>query len=242
MPFQESSHFSPPECWKEGSLPEASVSNAMTWILGRIINFVTSGDSLDPLDFSSPMGRQSLLSVSQETLLERWCLLDHDLRRWYHSRLPTLNPCARSKLTTQDTVFERIWYTIPMCAAAMQSYHMARILLLMNRPQESTAVRSTVTARLKSYRDTERQVLNHGREICGISLSMPPESVRVHSLQPLFVAGQCFNSPYERQIVLDLLVGVERDLGWASKYYVDKLREEWRQADETSDGPEHTFS
>ena len=60
---------------------------------------------------------------------------------------------------------------------------------------------------------------------------MPPESVRVHSLQPLFVAGQCFSSFYARRIVLDLLVRVEKDLGWASTYYVDKLREEWQQVD-----------
>lgn len=236
MPVQELSHFSPPEHWTEGSPPEESVSNAMTWILGRIINFITAGDSLDPLEFSSPAGRQTMFSVPQESLLERWCVLEHDLTRWYQSRPPALDPCARSKLPSQDyhhpadeAPFERIWYTVPMCAAAMQSYHMACILLLMNRPQESTAVRSTVTARLTSYRDTERHVLDHGREICGISLSMPPESVRVHSLQPLFVAGQCFSSSYKRRVVLDLLVDVERDLGWASKYYVNKLHEEWCQ-------------
>ena len=239
MSIQELSHFSPPEQWTDGSQAEESVSNAMTWILGRIINFITAGDSLDPFDFSSPTGRQSMFSVSQESLLQRWSLLEHDLTRWYQSRPSTLEPCARTTFHTRDyratdedeTPFERIWYIIPMCAAAMQSYHMARILLLMNRPQESTAIRSTVTARLTSYRDTERRVLHHGREICGISLSMPPESVRVHSLQPLFVAGQCFSSFYARRIVLDLLVRVEKDLGWASTYYVDKLREEWQQVD-----------
>lgn len=239
MSVQELSHFSPPEHWIGGSQSEDSVSNAMTWILGRIINFITAGDSLDPFDFSFPTDRQSMFSVPQESLLQRWSLLEHDLTRWYQSRPSTLEPCARTNSHTRDhhptdedeTPFERIWHTIPMCAAAMQSYHMARILLLMNRPQVSTAIRSTVTARLTSYRDTERQVLHHGREICGISLSMPPESVRVHSLQPLFVAGQCFSSLYARRIVLGLLVGVERDLGWASAYYVNKLREEWQQVD-----------
>ncbi|KAE8151904.1 hypothetical protein BDV25DRAFT_171028 [Aspergillus avenaceus] len=233
MSKQELSHFSPPEIWREGSSPEESVSNAMTWILGRIINYITSGDSLNPLDFSRPTRRQAFFSVSQEALLERWCLLNTDLRRWYQSRPPTFNPSARSRITAADgcssdvaAAFERTWYNVPMCAAAMQSYYMGRILLLMNRPQESTAIRSTVASRLKCYQDTERHVLNHSRQICGISLSMPPEAVRIHSLQPLYVAGQCFSRPHERQTVLDLLLGVERDLGWTVTYYVNKLRED----------------
>ncbi|KAF9893503.1 hypothetical protein FE257_010815 [Aspergillus nanangensis] len=233
------SHFSPPSDWTEGPLPEESASNAVTWILGRIINFITSGDSLDPHEFSSPAARQALFPVPQETLLRRWNLLNTDLQRWYQSRPQTFSPCARSTIGSEPA-FERIWYTVPMCAAAMQSYHMGRILLLMNRPQESTAVRSTVASRLKSYQETGVYVLSHSREICGISLSMPPESVRIHSLQPLFIAGQCLSSPHERQVVLDLLRGVDKDLGWASAYYVDKLHEEWRRVDEVSDLAEYS--
>lgn len=38
-----------------------------------------------------------------------------------------------------------------MCASTMQNYHMAQILLLTNKPHESTARKTTVTQRLRSY-------------------------------------------------------------------------------------------
>ena len=110
----------------------------------------------------------------------------------------------------------------------MQSYHMARILLLVNKPQESTAIRSTVTARLRSYRIIQEEVRYHSQEICAISLSSPPDAVRIQSLQPLFVAGQCLSEAVDRQTVRDLLKGIQNDLGWATEYRIRKLDEEWK--------------
>lgn len=157
-----------------------------------------------------------------------------ELQRWYESLPPTFAPSARTKYTTSteggENVkdMEMIWYDIPMCAATMQSYHMACILLLVNRPQESTAIRSTVSARLRSYRLIQREVLRHGKEICGISLSDPPDAVRIHSVQPLFVAGQSFHERLEQELVLKLLSDIETELGWATNYQVRKLTDEWK--------------
>lgn len=110
---------------------------------------------------------------------------------------------------------------------------MACILLLVNRPQESTAIRSTVSARLRSYRLIQREVLRHGKEICGISLAEPPDAVRIHSVQPLFVAGQSFYEREEQELVLELLSSIEIELGWGTKYQVQKLTDEWKvNADE----------
>ena len=47
----------------------------------------------------------------------------------------------------------------------MQQYHMARILLLVNKPHETTMRRSTVTSRLKSYRSIDEEVISHCYEI-----------------------------------------------------------------------------
>lgn len=114
---------------------------------------------------------------------------------------------------------------------------MACILLLVNRPQESTAIRSTVSARLRSYRLIQREVRRHAREICGISLAEPPDAVRVHSVQPLFVAGQSFHERGEQELVLKLLSGIEIDLGWGTKYQIQKLTDEWKvNADECEEG------
>lgn len=112
-------------------------------------------------------------------------------------------------------------------ALAMQFYHMARILLLINKPHETTAGRSTIAERLRSYRDIESEIRHHSCEIVGIALSQPEDSVRIHQLQPLFVAGQCFTKATERRIVLDLLRDIERDLGFATEYRIKQLLKQW---------------
>jgi hypothetical protein len=111
---------------------------------------------------------------------------------------------------------------------------MARILLLINKPHESTAKRISVTNRLKSYPSIETEIRFHSHEICGISLSRPEASVRIHSIQPLFVSGQCLTEPRERRTVLHLLKRIESDLGWATEYRVKQLLNEW-EWDETDD-------
>ena len=113
----------------------------------------------------------------------------------------------------------------------MQHYHMARILLLVNKPHTSTGRRGTIANRLHSYRSIESDIRYHSREILGISLSRPDGSVRIHSLQPLFVSGQCLTDTCERRIVIRLLRGVETDLGWATEYRVNQLLREWGWGD-----------
>jgi len=47
----------------------------------------------------------------------------------------------------------------------------------------------------------------------GIGLSRPEATVRVHAVQPLFVAGQYLEHHSERKVVLDLLRRIEDDTG-----------------------------
>jgi hypothetical protein len=127
-----------------------------------------------------------------------------------------------------DGLFSEVWYSIPMCASTMQSYHMAQIQLLMNKPHESTQGRTTVFARLNSYQSVLAACQVHSREIVGISLARPEDSVRIHSTQPLFTAGQCLSDPRERQVVLNLLHDIESDVGWATEYRVQQLIQQWQ--------------
>lgn len=217
----------------EDSMKEDLISNALIWLLSKIVNFIAIGDGLQIGDNnttdSSPIG------VSQTMLLERWHQLQTELDAWFNGIPDTFKPCARvepPRLPTQGRneeiyPFPEAWYSIPMCGSTMQHYHMARILLLINKPHESTARRNTVTNRLQSYRSIESEIKFHSHEICGISMSRPDASVRIHSLQPLFVSGQCLTEPRERRTILRLLRGVEEDLGWATEYRVKQLLKEW---------------
>jgi hypothetical protein len=213
---------------------EDARSNELVWLLGKIANHIAAGDALNPEHYSLPPGQRPLVGVTQEQLLERWNLLIRELRDWRCSLPASFIPSARtSNMEMMGSFedgerncplnFEKIWYEASICAATMQSYHMACILLLTNQPQESTAVRSSVSARLDSYRQSEREALRHAREICGISLTNPPDSVRVHSVQALFVAGQVFTDSRDLKVVLELLSDIERDLGWTTSHHASRI-------------------
>ncbi|GKZ56593.1 hypothetical protein AnigIFM49718_001860 [Aspergillus niger] len=233
-------------------LCEDMLSNALIWIISKIINFITSGDGITPGDFENPRGQRPCFGTTQEELLARWKRLDIELRAWYDTLPRSFTPCARSRLflsnavpiprtasapaaanvatnTTSTDTIDAIIFTVPMCAVTMQTYHMARVLLLTNMPQESTAIRSTVTARLRSYRRIAELAVRHAREICGISLGGLPDGILPHTVQPLFVAGQCFEQDSERQLVVDLLQQVECDSGWATKYRIQDLQRQWAE-------------
>lgn len=217
-------------------MKEDTICNALIWILSKIVNFISSGDNLNSNHHrsvdSGPLG------VSQQMLLERWYRLEAELDAWFNGLPDTFKPCARiepsqarhyypAEEAKDLTTLQEVWHSIPMCASTMQHYHMARILLLINKPHESTSRRSTITLRLQSYRSIETEISYHSREIVGIGLARPDGSVRIHSLQPLFVAGQCLTDPRERRVTIRLLRAIEADLGWATEYRVQQLLKEW---------------
>jgi hypothetical protein len=215
---------------------EDMIANALIWLLSKIINYIASGDSIDHVFPQNPTSPNGMIGINHMMLLERWKELEVELDIWYQGLPETFRPCARLPpvsdgnvpVNSPRAVFSEIWYSIPICASAMQSYYMARIILLMNKPHESTARRSTLATRLRSYRSIELEVRHYSHEICGIALGRPEGSVRIQQVQPLFVAGQCVTDTRERQIVLSLLRGIEVDLGWATDYRVKQLLKEWK--------------
>lgn len=217
-------------------MKEDLICNALIWIMSKIVNFINFGDNLNLEDHRSV--DSGSLGVSQQMLLKRWCRLEAELDAWFNGLPDTFKPCARIEPSRMShyhpadeakdlATLQEIWHSIPMCASTMQHYHMARILLLINKPHESTSRRSTISLRLQSYRSIEAEIGYHSREILGIGLARPDGSVRIHSLQPLFVAGQCLTDPRERRVTIRLLRAVESDLGWATEYRVQQLLKEW---------------
>ncbi|KAL5342905.1 hypothetical protein BJX70DRAFT_385780 [Aspergillus crustosus] len=209
-------------------LEEDMLSNALIWIMCQIINFITNGDGIIPGDFEQPPSQRTNISIPQSDLLNAWRNLEISLDSWYSLLPPSFSPCARKPLALSSLVsgvycapegkeatIDSIVFTVPMCAVSVQTYHMGRILLLMNMPQESTAIWSSVTVRLNTYRRIQSEVVQHAREICGISLAGLPDTIRSHT------------NPLERQLVVDLLRAVEETLGWATEYRVRELKRQW---------------
>lgn len=234
--FVRASNMGPTGYPAGDGMKEDLICNCLIWILSKIVNFISAGDNLNMSENrsvdSGPLG------VSQQVLLERWFRLEAELDAWHLGLPETFRPCARIKpshlphrKTAEEThdlaTLEEVWHSIPMCASIMQHYHMARILLLINKPHETTSRRSTITLRLQSYRSIEAEIGYHSREILGIGLARPDGSVRINSLQPLFVSGQCVTDARERRVAIRLLRAIESDLGWATEYRVQQLLKEW---------------
>jgi len=174
--------------------------------------------------------------IKQATLEERWNEIATQVQTWYEGLPDTFMIYAtwhpedipfNLRDRTDTTAFPETWYMFPMAASTMQSYHMAQILLLINKPQHSTSGRSSVLRRLGSYRTIAATCESHSMAICNIARSKPNASVRIHSVQPLFIAGQCLRQREERLEVLELLRSIEFDTGWATEYRVQQLLVEW---------------
>jgi hypothetical protein len=223
------------------TMTEDLICNAIVWLMAKLVNFMATCDALSTTD----MG-MSWTGVPQRTLLDYWCNLRDQFQVW-HDGLPiTFEASARTAPSRSagthfsrdsEAMFTEVWYSTSMCASTMQMYHMGQILLFMNKPHESTQGGSTVFARLNSYQSVLAACQKHSREIVGISLACSDDAVRIHSVQPLFTAGQCLSDSRERQVVLNLLQGIESDIGWASNYRVKQLVEQWNWEEQESTMP-----
>ena len=105
----------------------------------------------------------------------------------------------------------------------LQHYHFAQIILLLHTPREALI---SVQDQLRSYREIPEKIAYHSREICAIALGRPPGYAQIHMLQPIFVASQCLEGAEEQKVILELLRGIEADLGWATEYRVQELLKE----------------
>ncbi|KAL9051293.1 MAG: hypothetical protein Q9162_006098 [Coniocarpon cinnabarinum] len=211
---------------------EDMISNALIWILAKIVSHLAASDT------GPSEGREVWEGINQEALHQKWSEVKMHLDMWYAGLPDSFKPCAqlhpvsipsslRDRHGADGPVFTEIWYNNPMCASAMQSYHMARMLLLLNMPQQSTFRKTTYHKRLTSYKNITAEIEAHARAICGIAASRPENAVRINSVQALFTAGQSLNTVREKRELIRFLREIETDTGWATEYRVRRLYEIW---------------
>jgi hypothetical protein len=233
VPSNTSDHGYPGEM-----MSEDLICNAIVWLMAKLVNFMAACDALSTTD----MG-MSWAGVPQRTLLGYWHNLRNQFQVW-HDGLPiTFQASAQTAPSRAaetlfgvdcESLFTEVRHSTAMCASAMQMYHMSQILLLVNKPHESTQGASTESARLNSHQPVLAACQKHSREIVGISLACSDNAVRIHSVQPLFTAGQYLSGSRERRVVFDLLRGIESEIGWSSNDRVGQLEEQWRREEQES--------
>ncbi|OWY49375.1 c6 zinc finger-like protein [Alternaria alternata] len=218
-------------------IEEDLICNGLVWLMAKLVNFTAASDEVLA---EAGMARTG---VPQRTVLDRWFGLQKQFQIWHDGLLVTFPPSTNTPLqasgpvSTDDnaSLFTEVSYSTPMYASTMQAYHMSQILLYMNKPHESTQRRSTVVARMNSYQSILATCQKHSREIVSISLTQSDTAARIHSVQPLFTAGQCLSNVQEREVVLNLLRGIQSDTGWDTNYRVCHIIEQWQE--EGSKGP-----
>jgi hypothetical protein len=187
------------------------IANALIFILSRLMN---------------------ILAADQNALIDRavrWDSLEHELKVWFESLPESFGFCGRieadpNSADLAQANFAEVSYSVPLCSVTIQHYHFAQIILLLHQLREDS---NSVRDRLRRYREILEKIAYHSLEICAIALGRPPGYVQIHMLQPLFVAGQCLESSEERKVIVELLRGIETDLGWTTEYRVKELLEEW---------------
>lgn len=226
------------------AMAEDLISNALIWLLMKLVNFIAAGDDLP--DGIPPLG----LGVRQRELLEYWDGLDEQLRVW-HEGLPENFHATAVRIVDVKSGIEEKWFPRPMCASTMQSYHFARIQLLHNKPHMSTSGPGTardsaltcpspgisLAARHASYASILHQSRSHAKEIVAIGLGRSDEGTRIHSVQALWTAGLVLGISDDdevsertqswRRSIISQLRGIERDMGWAAEYRVESLLHLW---------------
>lgn len=195
------------------------VSHTLLWIILRTMNYLASPQQ--PI-------------VSRQAV---WDQLSAQLKAWFDCLPAAFQPCAqlrhpalRRRMKHNSTEItpnlSEVFFSIPLCAATIQLYHFARILLITNKPDPLSGANGNLTSgNITPERSAE--ALEHAYEIVGIALARPHPAVRVEMLLPLYVAGTCMAGDNERQIVLEVLRAIELDTGCTTQGRVRALTKQW---------------
>ncbi|KAL6821867.1 hypothetical protein J3E69DRAFT_339455 [Trichoderma sp. SZMC 28015] len=167
-----------------------------------------------------------------------WDYLWNALDRWHAQLDIQFEPYSHYKLSSHLTlsqglvepVFDEILFASPASAATLSYYHFARILLLLAKPTDQ----SNPQAMLLYYREILTDIEDHCTKICGIAAGRPGPAARIHSVQPLFLAGQCLVEPRLRTAVVQLLQDVEADTGWPTVSHISRLHQGWNRNTRTN--------
>ncbi|KAI9368128.1 hypothetical protein BJX61DRAFT_240519 [Aspergillus egyptiacus] len=218
---------------------EASATNVLTRLLNKLTNFLAASKRTQlehwvgrpAAEPSSPGGSNDSSPGSHPTTAT-WLKLSFEFQSWVERIPETFRPCLRLERSKPFIAapdyppmpFPEIFYSFSSCAAAMQQYHFGRLALILNRPSDGVAGPTTAFDRLQSYRELTKEVDYRCREICGIALGRPQGGARVQMITLLYAVGQCLEKPEEREIVVELLRGIEADLGWSTASQVQRLQ------------------
>ncbi|CAO2656288.1 Nn.00g050910.m01.CDS01 [Neocucurbitaria sp. VM-36] len=186
---------------------ETAWANQMTWNTARVANFCFEGN--EP-------------SSERTHRVRRWQELWDLVEMWANNRPAGFNPIYEGK-ASENGVFPEIWFTADWHVVSFGFYHFACILLLSYKPGPKFAIRN-----VERLSDSDRQILEHSRAICGACKSSPETVPLLITLcHTIFIWGPLVSSPIEREEVIELLVNFETIHLWPTTWIINALKGEW---------------
>lgn len=134
------------------SLTTDELATRILYILAKVIQY-SSYEESNTADIS--------------TRIEQGNKLWTDLQDWYNILPASFRPISVTQ-DAADAFFETIWIHPPAHAAAIQSYHFAKIVLLLNQPH---------VGGINVYHSRQKRLDESVRIICGIAQSIQAEQL-----------------------------------------------------------------
>ncbi|CAG8128641.1 unnamed protein product [Penicillium salamii] len=142
------------------------------------------------------------------------------LDEWQRALPSSYQPVKVAPSSDSDGMFPSIWIHPPTHAGAIQMYHFARSIVLLNQP---------TMGGLHAYMHREKELAGSVKMVCGIANSCQEyESANAFvNVQALFGVGQFVRAPEVRSEILRLLHNMLRISKFPTKRVLSRLEEIW---------------
>lgn len=182
-------------------------ANHVVYLTGQVIDLLCSSGKWEQRH------RNPAHPMSPTEYFHQWTQLFELLERWYHDRPEEMKTIISISASTTNKPFPTLLFGNGPGISGNQMYHTAALLMLKYKPPHV------------QFAKKPPSVLWHARQICGISISNHHHGSWSNSIQPLWIAGQHMSHPSEHRAILQIYETIEREMGWATKWRADDLKE-----------------
>ncbi|KAI8654582.1 Zn(2)-C6 fungal-type domain-containing protein [Fusarium keratoplasticum] len=131
-------------------------------------------------------------------------------------------PNQTSSTPKSQTKFQPIWFHPPNHAGAMQMYHFAKAVVLLNQP---------TTGGLNAYRQRQKCLNESLHMVCGIANACREgePAMAFVNVQAIFAVGQCVQMPEKQAELLDTLDRMLEISKFPASGLVEELKSVWQE-------------
>ncbi|KAF1850129.1 uncharacterized protein K460DRAFT_350230 [Cucurbitaria berberidis CBS 394.84] len=143
------------------------------------------------------------------------------LKDWHHALPPSFQPIYKVSQPEPGNLFAPIWIHPPSYAAAIQTFHFARIIVLINQPSMGG---------MDDFRLRQRFLDDSVETVCGIAMMHHGKDHQgaFADFKALYAAGLCVQNPAKQTAILHLLEKTLDITKFPPKTLLNDLANYWR--------------